>query len=103
MEQIYHITTKGEWEVATKQGYYEAASLESEGFIHCSKADQVAGVLERYYQGKVKLLKLVINPDKLTSKLQFDFSPSVGETFPHIYGYINLDAIEAVIDLENDL
>ena len=102
MELIYHITTKTGWKVATKEGYYEAASLESEGFIHCSKAEQVAGVLDRYYHGKVELVKLVINPYKLTSKLQFDFSPSVGEAFPHIYGYINLDAIEDVIDLEID-
>lgn len=100
MELIYHITTKAEWENATKQGYYEAASLEAEGFIHCSKSEQVAGVLNRYYQGKVELLKLEINPDKLTSKMQFDFSPSVKETFPHIYGRINLDAIDSVIDLE---
>jgi uncharacterized protein (DUF952 family) len=100
MELIYHITTKAGWEIAAKQGFYEATSLESEGFIHCSKADQVAGVLNRYYKGKIELLKLVINPDKLTSKIQFDFSPSVKETFPHVYGRINLDAIEAVIDLE---
>jgi len=99
MELIYHITTKEELEIAIKLGYYEAASLESEGFIHCSKSDQVAGVLNRYYQGKVELLKLEINPDKLTSKMQFDFSPSVKEAFPHVYGRINLDAIEAVIDL----
>ena len=93
---IYHVTTKQEWDGALKKGFYEAASLQSEKFIHCSKAEQVQGVLERYFNGKTDLVKLVIDISKLKNKLQFDFSPSVNETFPHVYGTINLDAVIAI-------
>ncbi len=95
---IYHVTTKQEWEIALQNGFYEAPSLQLEGFIHCSKAEQVQGVLERYFTGKTDLVKLVIDISKLKNKLQFDFSPSVNEEFPHVYGTINIDA---VIEIQN--
>ena len=96
---IYHITTKADWESAEVIGFYEATSLVDEGFIHCSHAHQVDGVLERYYAGKGNLVKLVIDADKLNQRLQHDFSPAMNESFPHVYGRINLDAVCEVIDI----
>ncbi|HRH49337.1 MAG TPA: DUF952 domain-containing protein [Panacibacter sp.] len=90
---IYHVTTKEEWQTAIANGYFEAASLATEGFIHCSTEQQVEGVLQRYFAGKTNLVKLIIAISELTSKLQHDFSPSVGESFPHVYGSINIDAV----------
>ncbi len=92
---IYHITTQAEWENAKQLGFYEAPSLHSEGFIHCSEASQVAGVLQRYFSGKGPLVKLTIDGDRLHARMQRDFSVSLNEHFPHIYGRINLDAIIA--------
>lgn len=93
MAVIYHVTTMQDWKAAKEKGFYTAASLETEGFIHCSEAQQVQGVLERYYGGQTNLLKLVIDTNKLQSKLQYDLAPSVNEAFPHVYGPINLDAV----------
>jgi uncharacterized protein (DUF952 family) len=97
MSLIYHVTTAGEWIAAVQNGFYEAASLSTEGFIHCSKAEQVAGVLERYFAKKTGLVKLTIEISKLTSRCIPEWSASTGEEFPHIYGPVNLDA---VIDVE---
>ena len=99
MPIIYHVTTAAEWNAAKEKGFYEAPSLQDEGFIHCSQDHQVAGVLERYYAGKTDLVKLVIDTDKLTSKYVFDWSPSTQDTFPHVYGTINADAVTEVIAL----
>jgi uncharacterized protein (DUF952 family) len=99
MPIIYHVTPKADWNKAQQQGFYEAASLNAEGFIHCSQEHQVAGVLERYFEGQTSLVKLVIDSDKLTSKLVFDWSPSMADTFPHIYGPINLDSVTEVVSL----
>jgi len=96
---IYHITTKADWQRAQSIGFYETASLADEGFIHCSHAHQVDGVLERYYAGQTNLVKLVIDVDKLNQRLQDDFSPSMNESFPHVYGRINLDAVCEVVEL----
>ena len=100
MPVIYHIAFADAWNEAKQKGYYEHPTLKNEGFIHCSLENQVAGVLERYFQGEKDLLKLVIDTDKLTSKYIFDWSPSTADTYPHIYGPINLDA---VIKTENIL
>ncbi len=93
---IYHVTTQQAWDDAVAKGFYAAASLEIEGFIHCSTTDQVAGVLERYYKGVTNLVKLVIDPDLLKSELKFELAPSVNELFPHVFGNINLDAVIAI-------
>lgn len=99
MPIIYHVTSRAEWDQARKDGFYEAPSLKSEGFIHCSEAHQVGGVLERYFAGKTDLVKLEIDTDKLTSRYVQEWSPSVRDTFPHIYGPINPDAVVNVISL----
>ena len=94
MPVIFHVTTVAEWEAAKEKGVYTSPSLQAEGFIHCSADDtQVAGVLQRYFSDKTDLIKLTIDTDKLTSRFIYEWSPSTADTFPHIYGPINLDAV----------
>ena len=95
MAIIYHITTETEWKEAQEKGQYESASLKEEGFIHCSQEAQIPGVLERYFKGRTQLVRLTIDTDKLKSQLIFEWSPSIADTFPHIYGPINNDAVLA--------
>ena len=90
---IYHITTAAAWDKAQVEGAYTADSLAIEGFIHCSTADQVAGVIDRYYKGQTGLVKLTIDKSKVTSPLIFELATSINEVFPHIHGPINLSAI----------
>jgi uncharacterized protein (DUF952 family) len=99
MPLIYHLTTAADWKAAQQKGFYDHPSLTAEGFIHCSQEHQVAGVLERYFADKTDLVKLVIDTDKLTSKFVFDWSPSTADTFPHVYGTINTDAVVDVTPL----
>jgi uncharacterized protein (DUF952 family) len=90
---IYHVVTEANWQNALLQGFYEAASLAAEGFIHTSRAEQVAGVLNRYYQHECNLCLLHIDETKLTAPLKYELAPSVNEKFPHIYGKLNIDAV----------
>lgn len=99
MPIIYHVTTADKWKEAKTQGFYEHLSIKDEGFIHCSQEHQVAGVLERYFTGQTDLVKLVVDTDKLTSRFVFDWSPSTQDTFPHVYGPINVEAVVDVISL----
>lgn len=93
---IYHITTLEQWQKAMELGSYEADSLATEGFIHCSTEDQVAGVLDRYYKGQTGLVKLTIERSKVERPLIFELAGSINEVFPHIHGPLNLDAVVAV-------
>ena len=92
-EYIYHITTQEQWEKARQAGVYEADSLATEGFIHCSTENQVAGVLDRYYKGQTGLVKLTIDRNKVNPPLIFELAGSINEVFPHIHGPLNLDAV----------
>ena len=96
---IYHVVSNENWQKAQLQGFYEAASLAAEGFIHCSKEEQVKGVLERYYAGQTGLLLLHIDETKLTAALKYELAPSVNEAFPHIFGPLNLSAVVNVTRL----
>ena len=99
MPVIFHIATTAAWNAAKESGAYVHPSLREEGYIHCSQENQVPGVLERYFSGQKDLLKLVIDTDKLTSKYVFDWSPSSADTFPHVYGPVNITAVIEVIPL----
>lgn len=96
---IYHITSKEEWANAIEKGFFEVASLQLEGFIHCSQEHQVAGVLQRYYSGKINLVKLVIDETKVINKIIYENAPSVNQNFPHIYGTLNIDAVIDVVEI----
>lgn len=82
-----------------KKGHYDSDTLETEGFIHCSTEPQVAGVLERYYQGKTGLVKLRINKSKVERPLIFELAGSINEVFPHIHGSLNISAVEEVTEI----
>ena len=48
--KIYHIVTPEVWEKFKTEEFYEAESLHTEGFIHCSFAGQLEGVLAEILQ-----------------------------------------------------
>ncbi len=93
--KIYHIVTPEVWDKFKNEDFYEAESLQTEGFIHCSFANQLEVVLERYYKNAGKVLVLQIETDELTSKLVNEPSTN-DEVYPHIYGKINKNAIVGI-------
>ena len=100
-ELILHATSRSAWSAAQARGQYFADSLAGEGFIHCSKVDQVLRVANTFFAGQVGLVLLVIDPGRLTSELRWDPGADLPtELFPHIYGPINLDAVLQVVDFE---
>lgn len=92
---IYHIVLPEVW-AAFDTELYRAVSLETEGFIHCSFADQLDVVIARYYENESEVVVLEIESEKLMSRVITE--PSTGsEIYPHIYGPINRDAIRSFV------
>jgi len=100
MEMIVHICKRGEWESARNLGEYRTDSLVDEGFIHCSRPEQVLKVANAYYPGVDELVTLWIDPQKLTAELRWEDSD--GDVFPHLYGPLTLDAVVAILDFPHD-
>ena len=97
MANILHICSQGEWEAGQAAGAYTAASLATEGFIHCSTSAQVLGVANNIFVGQTDLILLVIDTEKLTEQLVYEDSYNHGDEFPHIYGPLNLSAVIDVV------
>lgn len=97
---IYHITTRAAWQRAQTNGVYRADSLASEGFIHCSDADQVTAVADDLFYGAKGLLLLHIDPGKLQAEIVYEDLYEADENFPHVYGPIELEAVARVTDFE---
>ncbi len=94
---ILHVTTQAAWNQALTEGRYRADSLPVEGFIHCCVEQQLPGVLERYYSAVKGLVVLHIDEQKLTAPVRYEPSPVVPDLFPHVYGPINLDAVQTIL------
>src|SRR5262249_55932063 len=100
MPPVYHLVVRPLWEQSPERDY-RADSLTSEGFIHCSYADQVAKSANRFYATATDLVVLEIDPDQLCSPLKAEPADS-GELFPHLYGPINRDAVCAVRPMQRE-
>lgn len=103
MTIILHITERQSWQSAQAAGAYRASSLDTEGFIHCSTAEQVERVANSFYRGQSDLVLLSIQTEQLPALLKWEApmpsnDPHSGELFPHIYGEINLEAVVKVVD-----
>jgi uncharacterized protein (DUF952 family) len=99
-KEIVHVCKRADWDAARTRGEYRADSLEKEGFIHCSRPNQVLAVANRYFQGVSDLVLLWIKPKSVRVELRWE---AVGDdVYPHIYGPLNLDAVTAVRNLDSD-
>ena len=99
MRVIYHLAEEAHWEQARRDGAYTRStrelSLDEEGFIHASSAEQWPVVRSRFYGDVTEPLVLLhIDESRLTSRFVHEVGdPATGETFPHVYGPIDVDAV----------
>jgi len=108
MTHIYHITPQADWAQAQSEGQYQTESLKTQGFIHFSTREQTSKVANSIYQGRHDLRLLVVAVDQLDAPLKWeaphhpnpDAPPPTAETetFPHLYGVLNLNAVIDVLD-----
>jgi uncharacterized protein (DUF952 family) len=103
MENIYHICKRTDWDEVREDESYRADSLQSEGFIHCSKYSQVLRVADVFYRGQKNLVILVIAPERLKAELRWEpGSDKPDELFPHIHGPLNRQAVTRVLEFSEN-
>ncbi len=95
---LWHITSLDAWEAAQRDGAYRPRSLETEGFIHLSEDRQWLKTANRFYRGQAGLVILRIREALLGAEVKRE--PADGDHFPHLFGPLNLDAVDAVFDLQ---
>lgn len=104
---IYHLVPHRQFLSSLQAAYYQPASLAKEGFIHCSLEASVIPVANDYFGAETDtLLLLKINPAKVAAPTKYEAPiPQAGAgtghlnsapVFPHVYGPIELTAIEGI-------
>lgn len=95
-QRIYIVSTTAGWRVVQERGELRTPAFETEGFIHAATAEQVPGVLARHFVGQEDLLLLEIDPLVIADFLRYEFSPTSGDTYPHIYAPVPVSAVLSV-------
>ena len=93
---LFHIATRADWEAARRAGSYTTSthgrSLDQEGFIHAAYREQVPTVFGRHYHDvQEPLVLLTVDTARLTSPWSDEVVGA--ETYPHIRGPINVEAV----------
>ncbi|MET0145164.1 MAG: DUF952 domain-containing protein [Ilumatobacteraceae bacterium] len=94
---LYHLTLPEDWAAAQAAGRYAVSTrgrtLEDEGYIHCSFADQVAATAARFYGDLAEVVLLHVDEAVLSSPVVVEDLVGAGHPFPHVYGPIDLAAV----------
>ena len=98
MPLLYHITRQSDWTTALAAGSYAAASLATEGFIHCSTAHQVIATANRLFRGRRDLVLLCIDSAKVNAEIRHENLEGGTELFPHVYGALAIASVIAAHD-----
>ena len=77
-------------------------SLATEGFVHCSTAQQLEATANAYFAGADDLVLVTIDESGLTSELRWEDSHGDGRLFPHLYGPIDGVAVVSVAPWQAD-
>lgn len=102
---ILHITSRSQWEHAQDRDGYRAETLESDGFLHCSRVHQVVAVAEALFGGRHDLVLVLIESSKVLAPLKYEEGTHEGattESYPHLYGLLNREAVVGVYDFLPD-
>jgi uncharacterized protein (DUF952 family) len=96
---IYKICPALAWREAERQGVFRGSADDlRDGFIHFSTASQLEGTARKHFLGQTGLLLIAINADGLGDALRWEVSRG-GESFPHLYGELDLGHVTAVLDM----
>jgi uncharacterized protein (DUF952 family) len=99
---LYHITPAAYYAALPADQDYVPASYTQDGFIHCTRgADLLVLVANRHFRATPgDFLMLVIDARLLTAPLKYEvLDETMPYPFPHLYGPLNRDAIDEVIEM----
>lgn len=93
--RIYHLASPTDAAAWQASGQYTVQSLDIEGFIHCCTAEQIGGVLSRYFTEQQEIVLFLINEEKLGERLVWENTVGGEELFPHIYNKLEASDIQS--------
>ena len=96
MRLTFHMTPAERWAAAATDAPYDAPSLASEGFIHCTDGeDALLATANRHYREDPRVfVALTLDLDTVGSPWRTDDPDDI---YPHVFGTIDRAAILGVL------
>jgi uncharacterized protein (DUF952 family) len=99
MAKVYKIATRADWDDAVRTGAFEGAAIDlRDGYMHLSTAAQAQETARLHFAGQTGLVLLRIDAAALGAALKWEPSRG-GALFPHFYGSLACELVEAVTDI----
>lgn len=97
----YHLTPRAVWGRQSGGISYLPEPFAEEGFIHCTDAlDEIIAVGNRYYRTDPRpYVALAVACDRVEAPIVYE---DPARWFPHIYGALDIDAVESVLEVARD-
>ncbi|MHA3703628.1 DUF952 domain-containing protein [Jatrophihabitans sp. YIM 134969] len=97
-ERLYHVALREDWDEAVRSGAYvwstRGITVADEGFVHLSRAEQVAGTLRLFYADVPgELVLLVVDPELTHAEMKLE------DGFFHTYGELPVTAVVEVLPI----
>ena len=100
MAIIFHIAEREAWNQSKTNRSYRPEMFSGEGFIHCSTPAQVLQVANARFRGRLDLLLLSIDTERVDAEIRYENLEGGEQLFPHIYGELPHDAVIRVAEFK---
>ena len=94
---IYFLMSADTLKAARLSGTFAPDSLQTEGFIHASPANQLTRVANKYYSEHETVFVLACRKSAIRSPIKWE--PATGGLYPHVYGPLNMDNVTETIPI----
>lgn len=92
---IYVLMSPDTLRESTGSGVFAPESLQTEKFVHASPANQLTRIANKYYLDNDTVHVAVVRKTKVVAPIKWE--PATAGIYPHIYGELNMDAVEQVV------
>lgn len=88
---VFHIAESTAWNAC--DAAYIPSEFARDGFVHCSRWEQLFGVARARFAGRADLIVLEIDVSRVDAPVRYEDLSGEGEVFPHIYGPLPTEAV----------
>lgn len=91
---------KSYYEKIKEKSIFGESLICDKGFIHGCFKEQFHLIAPRFKGRENEYIVMLLDSDKLISEVKLEFSSSLQQNFPHIYGKVNKEAVMDVKSLK---
>ncbi|HVY14225.1 MAG TPA: DUF952 domain-containing protein [Rhodopila sp.] len=90
---VYKVMSTAELAAMRRDGAFRGSAADvADGYIHLSRAVQLAGTLDKHFAGQAGLVLVAVDLSQLGDTVRWEPSRG-GQLFPHIHGVLPIEAV----------